>query len=206
METELKKLRADYPWPDERPDVKPEPHHGWFCGDTANTIKRYINRDTRLVVELGSWLGLSARHILSWSPTLHLICVDHWKGSEEHHRRSDCVKFMQDDVLHKTFIHNMWKFRERLTAVRESTVEGMRAIAACGLTPDILFVDAAHDEPSVFADCSVGHQLWPATQIVGDDYCRGPVAKAVDRFAEENGLRVVLSKAKRIAGWAVEPK
>ena len=207
MEAELSELRKAYPWPTERPDVKPEPKMGWFCGDTANMIKRYVNRDTRLIVELGSWLGLSARHILSWSPTLHLICVDHWKGSAEHHRRPDCAKFMRDDLLHKTFIHNMWKFRERLTAVRNSTLEGMQEIADCKLMPDIIYVDASHDEESVLADCRTARKLFPGAQIVGDDYCRGPVAKAAHRFADENNLRVVLTETTlRHAGWTVEPK
>ena len=59
---------------------------------------------------------------------------------------------------------------------------------------DLIYVDAAHDEKSVYADLSNWYPLVRKKGIIcGDDWSWGnryPVRRAVQRFAKERGLKV----------------
>ena len=69
----------------------------------------------------------------------------------------------------------------------------MDAAKECNIAPDLIYLDASHDEKSVYADLVA---WWPFVKghgiLCGDDYKRSgdPVGKAVRRFAKENNLRV----------------
>ena len=73
----LAQLRRRYPWPDTMPEVQPD-DHGWFQDCNARLLRRFLGPRTRLIVELGSWLGKSARFMLAAAPRATVICIDHW--------------------------------------------------------------------------------------------------------------------------------
>ena len=59
-----RRLSADYPWPDEKPNVGKHPISGWLNKGTAKLLRENIVEKS-LVVELGTWRGLSARRMLA---------------------------------------------------------------------------------------------------------------------------------------------
>ncbi len=196
MEAELSELRKAHPWPNDRPNVKPEPKMGWFSPDTQKMVRRHITDEMKLIVELGSFLGRSARAMLDWSPASHVICIDHFKGSSEHHQRgrTDVARFLRNDLMWLTFVYNMWEHRDRCTPMRADTVEGMQSVAKCGLVPDLVYVDASHETPAVLADCRTACTLWPGIRLVGDDYNRGSVRGAVKQFSKEIGRPLIFNE------------
>ena len=65
---ELKAFRRAHPWPEQKPAVPPREKEGWLFPSTQEMLARFLSNRTRLVVELGSWLGLSTRFIASRAP------------------------------------------------------------------------------------------------------------------------------------------
>lgn len=183
-------LKARYPWPERIPDVPPD-GHGWFQSSNARVLSRYLGPETRLVVELGSWLGMSSRFILEHAPAATLVAIDHWQGSPEHHRpeRTD----VRDKLprLYETFLRNGWPWRDRLVPMRTTTAAGMRELAALGLAPELIYVDAGHDLRGVLIDLRTAIALFPQARLVGDDYATFPgVRDGVRRVARARRMRL----------------
>jgi len=145
----MNKLREKYPWPINKPDVTPV-NHGWFSNDTkVNGLKKLLkSRSIKVVLEIGSWLGESTKLILNNIPKdACLISIDHWKGSPEHTN-----KFSFLPVLYETFLVNCWDHRNRLIPIRENSIAGLKAVNDCGITPDLILIDASHEYADVLKD------------------------------------------------------
>lgn len=174
--TELLKL---FPWPKQCPDLPPDLEHGWCAGPVREYFRKFLSPRTRLILELGSWLGLSARHMLELAPNANMICVDHWRGSEEHHRtpRQDVKQRLP--ILHQQFIRNMWPYRHRLVAIKAEIQMTLRQLAKLKINPNLIFVDGSHDARSVCADTQASCRLFPEATVMGDDYCWDSVAEGL---------------------------
>ncbi len=188
----LAALRKRYPWPDAMPEVAPD-DHGWFQDCNARLLNRFLGPRTELIVELGSWLGKSARFMLAAAPHATVVCVDHWQGSPECQRPRPDGAMQKLPRLYETFLRNMWDWRDRVAPLRAATIEGLNEVNRLGLRPDLVYVDAGHDYQSVLADVTTALDLFPAAQIVGDDwlYYAG-VRRAVTELARARGLRTCL--------------
>jgi len=162
-------LRRRYPWPAEVPDA-PWTEHGWCKGDNVRYFGQFLSDRAECVIELGSWLGLSARHILRLAPNAKLICIDHWKGSIEHHdiRRHNTLHLLPN--LYERFIKRMWEYRERVIPMRQATAKALPELAGLGFKPDLIYIDASHDSESVAIDVRISRRLFPEAQIMGDDW------------------------------------
>ena len=189
----IEKLAAQYPWPDKKPDVDPQ-DFGWFEPCAERLLSQYIGKDTKMVVELGSWLGKSTRWFLKQAPAATVIAIDHWQGSREHSRFGD--EFLKS--IYDQFIQNCWDYRDRLIPIRETTLVGL---ALCGgLSPDLVYVDASHDAKSVRADIMCAMSVFPDALITGDDYTWGPqhkypVRQAVDSVCCDHGFKLEVDEA-----------
>jgi hypothetical protein len=181
---ELTHLRAKYPWPSEEPECQ-EDWFGWLCNETADMLEAKIRGDMRLIVELGTFLGFSARAILFDAPSADLICVDTWRGSPEH-LAPDAPDAWKNRIamLYQGFLKNLWPWRDRVTPVREDSIDGMQAIFDCGLYPDLIYVDSEHTSDRVSRELDFITAHWPRAAIVGDDYNNSAVQLAADRHAE----------------------
>jgi hypothetical protein len=188
-------LRERYPWPDECPELGLDLNHGWCAGQVREYFKRFLSKDTRLIVECGSWLGLSTRYMMAEAPAARVICIDHWKGSAEHHRcgRPDVAKRLP--ILYEQFRRNMWDYRDRLIAMRLDIQDGIKELAELGIAPDLVFVDGSHDTQSVRKDTLACCKAFPNARIMGDDYCWKTVAA---------GLRLTGLKIEHnVVAWTV---
>lgn len=200
----LEMLRRRYPWPSACPE-RTEDFFGWFHPRTAQMLRRQLRPSTRLVVELGTFLGLSTRAILLAAPAAQVISIDHGQAGmaklpcavrPEIARRLPTL----DDQLRR----NLWPWRDRVTLVEEKTLSGIDAVADCRLVPELVYVDAGHDFTSVWEDLSAVHHRWPRAVIVGDDWTWEGVRTAVAQFSgqhrralEDNGVAYTLTPGVR---------
>lgn len=172
------------------------PLDGWLAPGTKRVLANAVNKDTQVIVELGSWLGLSALYLAGLAPKARIYCIDHWKGSEEH--QSD----PRLDSLYGSFKSHTQVHGARIVAVRDSTVSGMEALAAQGVKPDVVYVDADHSYEGCLADIKAIRRLWPDAVIVGDDWHWQGVRRAAQEVAKAEGLGVHADGN----GWTFGPK
>jgi predicted O-methyltransferase YrrM len=167
-------LRLAFPWPAAKPGL-PEADHGWLQEDTKKLLKESLSGTTRIVVELGSWLGSSARYILGQAPNATLICIDHWDANRT--RLSTGMEPEPD--LYQTFMANCWDYRDRLIPIRTDTVSGLHIVHDNEVEPDVVYIDASHDYEAVLADIRTAVGLFPRAVLVGDDWDWPGVQKAL---------------------------
>jgi hypothetical protein len=184
--SELAKLRLKFPWPTVLPSVSEISSHGWLSFSMREMLSRYLSANTQVVVELGSWLGLSTRYILEHAPATYLIAIDHWQGTDE--LRQGCPDILP--VLYDSFIKNCWNYAERIVPVRASTTVGLKLISDEGILVDLVYIDADHSYDSVVADLDLACELFPLAEIVGDDWDRDDVQQAAIDVARKHRYRV----------------
>jgi hypothetical protein len=194
---QVRTLAETHPWPGERPeDAAPGQEQGWLGAGSEVMLSRSLSPRTKLVVELGAWLGLSTRFIAEAAPSATVISVDHWQGSPEHQTQERFRNLLPR--LYETFQSRCWAYRDRVVPLRMSSLEGLKKVADAGLHPDFIYVDAEHTYEAVTAELNLIHDLFPQALVGGDDYDWQGVRQAVDEFAAKQGLVVDRMGAR---GW-----
>ncbi len=185
----IRALAQKNPWPEQCPeDAAPGQEAGWLGAGSEQMLAKSLSPKTKLVVELGAWLGLSSRYIADHAPRATVISVDHWEGSPEHHAQERYQKLLPR--LFETFQSRCWNYRDRIVPVRAKSLEGLRRVAEAGLQPDFIYVDAEHTYDAVSAELKLSRELFPHALVGGDDYDWVGVRQAVDEFAAQHGLVV----------------
>lgn len=186
-------------WPKEKPIVPPNTR-GWFSAQNAVLLKRFLNKDTKVVIELGSWLGASTRFILNQAPNALVFAIDTWRGGPDH-QDPNGPWFKMLPTLKDTFLVNMWDYRERLIPIETSTQLGLDVIFADQYyKPDLIYIDADHSYEAVKNDIARANHHFPDAILVGDDWGWGddlPVQRAAKEMAEKLGFKVYVE-----GGWA----
>lgn len=161
---------------------------------------RHIGAKT--VIELGSYLGGSAIYIAQCLPEggRH-YCVDHWESPESLWDAPPYAKGLAPsdaNGVYGQFLSNMIHAgtADTVIPVRMCTEKAVGYFLENRIVPDLVYVDAAHDEASVYADLSAYFPMIRGRGVIcGDDWNHSErsVEKAVRRFAEENGLKIWVS-------------
>ena len=141
-------------------------------------------------VEVGSFLGKSAVfmavEIINSGKNIRFDCVDHWKGSEEHHDN----KKIDTENLYEDFIKNIEPVKSIITPVRIDSIDASKLYHPNSL--DFIFIDASHDEPSVRKDLAYWYlRLKEDGMIAGDDIDDKEVANAVRWFFDIEKVKIV---------------
>lgn len=188
----IRALSERFPWPASKPDVLLPPREllGWFRDSQRQLLTKDLSPQTRIVVELGSWLGMSTRFIAEQAPKAMILAVDHWRGSPEHHQRTEFNTLLP--LLFETFQALCWGQRARIIPMRMSSLDGLQAISDAGLVPDLIYVDADHSYEAVCADLALSLKLFPETVLDGDDFEWPGVAQAVRECATRENLQLGL--------------
>ena len=185
-------------WPSQKPNVAPFTH-GWFGqGNKAVLTQKLKDPNLKVVVELGSWYGSSARHIAQNLPKdCILICVDRWDNQfikQMWARRGQDYKkhvpFIDKHPLYNTFLVNMWEYRNKLIPIRADTLQGLKKIHSMGLNPDFIYIDAGHEYQTVKNELDLIKTLFPNTKLCGDDWNWATVQRAVKEHASRHKLTV----------------
>jgi hypothetical protein len=192
----LDQLRLLYPWPAVRPAVPPV-DRGWDGGGRDIVTRRLVERSCKIVLEIGSFLGLSTRTWLSAAPAVTVVCVDPWFDQYE----DDSGLRHWPDVVGKNIYHlflsSCWEFRERIIPVRGTSPTELQVIADLGVQPDLIYIDGDHAYDAALADIETSHRLFPQALLTGDDWTwdkhtRTPAAvrEAVEDFAAARQWRI----------------
>ncbi len=193
----LARLRERFPFPAAAagdPFLPPEPPNG---RDLIEDLIR--ERQLTVLLEIGSFLGGSALRWLRAAPDLVVVAVDPWQdgwagdylsalGYPDQRERLNAP-----DGLFDLFLRNVQPFSERVIPVRASSPEVLDELAALGLRPDLVFVDAT----KLTCDLATASELWPDAVLSGDDWSfdgggsARPMREIVQRFAERRQRAVV---------------
>ncbi len=183
----IKILAATCPWPADRPQVQePPPVPGWLGDGARELLSRALSNDTRLVVEIGSWVGLSRRFIADRAPHAMVIAIDHWCGSPEHQRNPTWKSMLPR--LYETFLALCWDYRDRLIPLRMTALQGLRSVASQGVEPDLVYIDGEHSYEAVNGEIELIRHSFPRAVIVGDDYDWPGVAPAITDVSRRHNL------------------
>jgi predicted O-methyltransferase YrrM len=155
----------------------------------AQALKGIIlSHNVKSIIEIGSWLGDSAIWMATHLPSDgQIICVDHFKGSPE------MITFQNLDQFH-AFCSNIKHAGDEIgKKITPLVMTSKLARDMLDLEVDMIYIDAAHDEASVYEDITLWHPfLKPNGIMCGDDTIHpifgDAVLKACTRFTCEKNL------------------
>lgn len=183
-QTRLKLQSVATPWPAEKPNIKPS-QLKWFHAAHRSVFNKLCSRRPQgIYLELGTWTGVgSTKFVLDRFTDMTVIGIDHFQGSPEHQRKGEWKDIA--DNLWDHFCVNLWKYRDRLYPVSNNTIDGMKAIAAAGIEPDVIYIDAAHEQEPVYNDIRTALELFPTAILMGDDYVAPNIHPGVSLAIEQ---------------------
>lgn len=160
---------------------------GWYLNaePIAALVLKY---KVKTIVEIGSWMGLSTRHMATLIPEDgKVFAVDTWEGSpnEQHDPEILCTLYDQflSNVIHTGLTHKIIPIR----------MTSLLASQTLKVNPDLIYLDATHTYDAVYNDlCAWFPHVKGRGVFCGDDWAWGDhgVEQAVLRFAHENHLKV----------------
>lgn len=194
---------TDYP-----DDVSGWGSHELFFSQMIAELTERCGREERepVIVEVGTWKGASAIHMASLLEATGfaggIVCVDTWLGALEFWTDvHDATRYKALGLkngyptVYYQFLANVVRHgvADRIVPFPVTSPIAARWFAKKEIRPDLVYIDASHDEPDVMADLVA---WWPLVQgtgtLFGHDY--NWVHPAVDKFAAAHGLRVELAK------------
>ena len=159
--------------------------HGWFYQEGLYRFAVNKTKSGRFV-EVGSWKGRSASfmgvEIINSGKDIKFDCVDTFLGSAEHSN-------IDTTNLYEEFLQNTKPIKHII-----DNVYVMPSVEAAKLYPDnsldFVFIDAAHDEANVYADCEAWYPKVKKGGIFGgDDYSEEvwpEVCSGVNKYLSKN--------------------
>ena len=186
----------------ENLDLLPEDIHGWN-GDSI--IFETLIRETqpKIIIEVGTWKGLSAinmgKTLKKFGLSSKIYCVDTWLGSIEFlttqrgtTSRNLLLKNGYPQIYYQflsNVVHN--DLQDVITPIPTTSIDGFRYFKHNNIYPELIYIDASHEEEDVYRDLENYYQLLlPGGIIFGDDYNNfwPSVIKAVNKFAKQNNI------------------
>ncbi len=166
---------------------------GFFTEDEGRWYAR-LARGLRggVFVEVGSWKGRSTSFVgpVCNANGTRLVCVDHWKGSDDKLREHYETTLAVEDV-EATFRENMRALGITVEVLAEPSLVAAARFEDASV--DRVFLDGSHDGPSVLADLRAwSPKVRAGGVLAGHDYdVKHPdLCEVVDAFARERGLVV----------------
>lgn len=160
----------------------------------------------KLVVEVGTWKGVTALRVADWMRSAGVdgavICVDTWLGGLEHLEGTVSSDWRLDPyikngwpMLQSVFLDNVVRhgLEDWIVPLATTSTIGAKWVARRNLKPDIVLIDGSHDEEDVLQDLRAWWKCArPGGIIMGDDWCTSwpGVITAVNRFCAEKGIDV----------------
>lgn len=173
---------------------------GW-ASDHPIFAKAIRTLNPALIIEVGSWKGASAIHMArsalaaGGSPTI--LCIDTWLGSPDHFTSPGTFGVVPTrhgwPILYYQFLANVLHCGCEKTIVPfpQTSINAAAILAHYQIQADLIYLDAAHDEFSVYQDiASYWPLLRPGGVMIGDDLIANypGVRAALIRFMREHNL------------------
>ncbi len=183
-------LFAELPEPYLSVEMLPFDEQGWFIN--AEQMKTLLEaKKPRVVVEVGSWIGQSTRFIAEHlSEGSKVFAVDSWTPTESQYQGDKRIPYLYQLFLSNTIHAGL---TDKVVPVRMTSLEAAQALS---VRADLIYIDGAHDEESVYNDIMAWYpHLTPKGVMCGDDWgCSETVRAGVTRAAESLHLQIVAHK------------
>lgn len=172
---------------------------GWN-GDTPVFEELIREIRPKLIIEVGTWLGLSTATMANalkkeGLPETGIICVDTWLGSEVNWSDVESVRDLGLQfgfpTLYPRFLSNMVNegTAGAIVPLPMTSAIAARFLKKKGIESELIYIDASHDEIDVYEDVKAYWDLLaPSGVMFGDDWPYESVQRAVQRFCEEKKL------------------
>jgi len=136
----------------ELSEILPFNGHGWYVNE--QWLSKLIRKNNvKTVIEVGSWLGCSTRHIASILPDDGLVyAVDTWEGSVEYAVNNNFSGMLP--TLYQQFLNNVVhaKLIHKIIPIKKHSLDAANILFAGQVKADLVYIDAAHDTESVYRD------------------------------------------------------
>jgi len=184
-------------------ELLPEDLQGW--GGTAPIFEQLIIEvKPKIIVEVGTWKGQSAitmanavkRHKLDTK----IYCIDTWLGALEfwgslkHTKERDLMLKNGYPQIYYQFLSNVVhnQAQDIITPFPSTSTIGYNFLKSNKVKPDLIYIDASHDEADVYLDiCNYYELLDKGGILFGDDYTTwAGVKAAVNNFKKEKNVKV----------------
>ncbi len=182
----------------------PDEIQGWHSthpvfAELISELDRSLPAGLELIAEVGSWRGASAIHMartrleLSRRP-FRIVCVDTWLGSLEHwlYRAEPGYAVPRDvhgyPVLYREFLENVAAagLQDLISPVPLPSTTGALLLRRLGLAPQLVYLDASHEEADVRTDLEAWWPLVaPGGILFGDDIKLAGVRDGLAGFVRE---------------------
>ena len=197
----LNELRKRYPWPSVRLHADLE---DWSLDGGGKELVLDIirHRNIRLMVEVGAFVGGSAKIWLQANPSLTLIAIDPWEGdwwvgyARQHGRERLAQVFAGQDGPFEAFASLLWDFRDRVIPMRGRSPGVLEELNDLGIRPGLFFLDSNKSGEEL----GLCQNLFPGAALTGDDWTweqngAYPIRAAVKQFAGQRGLSCKVLRA-----------
>lgn len=173
-------------------DLMPANEHGWFGPSNKAYLNKFLEeKKVNVVIEVGSWLGLSTAFMANRLPEgATLYAVDHFEGDWAINAHAEYQELLPS--LYEQFLSNMLHagVDTKVVPIKATTEEAFHVLKG-HVKADLIYIDAAHDTESVYKDIVMYSQLLSEEGILtGDDWTWPSVQAAVERYASEHGKQI----------------
>ncbi len=181
--------QQDLPPPYDTAEILPFANHGFYSnGPQLEAL--IVGHKIKTIIEVGSWLGTSTRHMASCLPEDGKVyAVDHWQGSLEH-QPGQTAWIPELEHLYEYFLSNIIQanLAHKIIPVKMPSLEAAKELH---VKADLIYIDASHDTLAVYNDLVAWYpHLHKKGILCGDDWAGESVQKAVKKFAKKNNLRI----------------
>lgn len=158
------------------PDIPGFDFHGLLTDGKDLKLLQGLAQESRDILEVGCWAGLSAFAMTLANPEARIFCVDNWSGGD----------ILDDMIVHKgrsvfeTFMANMQPYL--FTRIFPCFGNSLDWAKVWTIPLDMAYIDGAHDYMAVRDDLRAWKQhVKPGGVLVAHDYGFYPgVTRAVD--------------------------
>ncbi len=208
-------LRRDNPWP-EFPWGEHKPFHLALDangrGGREIIIRQIVERNVKLIVEVGCFLGGSSLHWLNAKADLTVIGVDPWGGNwaayiEQmavdpnmsrhvwHMTEEEVARIVTMLRRHGNFgvaLNNLRLYKDRFIPVRQSSPEALYYLARRDIPVEMIYIDAFKHRD----DLDAAYDLFPDAILCGDDWLWPDetgefiMQRHITEFANEHGFQI----------------
>lgn len=144
----------------------------WFCnGKQLDFVLAQLKPKT--VVEIGSWMGASARHFAACPFVEKLYCVDHWDRKRVENYVPGGMPEPLMNNMYEQFLANCVHANcaDKIYPLRNDSVGGARYCLERGLKFDLIYIDGEHSTLGVRRDILAWLPLLaPNGFLCGDDW------------------------------------
>lgn len=181
---------------------------GWKMSVFDSVFESYVeNIKPNLIIEVGTWKGLSAITMANKCNTeTNIICIDTWLGAPEFwttegirdETRGKSLKLNHGyPSVFYTFLNNikLSGHENKICPFPISSIQGAEVLKKYNIKADIIYIDASHEYDQVIQDIKAYWEILNDGGVMfGDDYINSweGVKQAVNEFVKENNLKLTI--------------